>query len=275
MEFEASIELDKLHDALEALSVLSDEAKFVISKDGITSSMRDPANIADVFVNIKKEAFISWGYHEEPGEIALINLADLVDTLSRLQEIRNKDEGEFALDEGMKLTIDEPSNKLLLSRGGFTYRKFLADPVGIRGESINIIDSPVEIRVGGTELWNALHLIQRDSDYPSFDIKDGKLVISTGVSKENTSPQTEYEIEPLNVVTAEVHSLFSMDYLSDLKKPISKAKTATMHMGNDFPIKIGYSLYSGSIEIEYRLAPRVDPETEAKRQQCLSSNKFS
>ena len=259
MNFEASIELNKLHDALEALGALVDEAKFVISTDGITSHMVDPANVADVRVNIKKEAFMSWNYEGAPVEFALIDIGGLVDTLTRVREIRDEEEGEYAFDEGMKLIIDEAANTLFLSRGSFTYRKHMADPAGIRRPpNIPNIDLPFLVRVRGTQLRNALHLIERESDYANFDVKGGKLSISSGKEKEDASPQTAYTIQPLNLVSGEVHDRYSMDYLSDLKKPIGKAHVVSLHMANEFPIKITYSLYSESIEIEYMLAPRTE-----------------
>ena len=120
MKFEASIELNKLHDVLKALSVVVDEAKFTISEEGITSHMRDPSNVLEVLLKIKKEAFQSWDYEGTPQEIALLELGKLVDKLAELQEIIEEEEGNYSMSEGLALSIDESANQLVLSRGDFT-----------------------------------------------------------------------------------------------------------------------------------------------------------
>ena len=258
MKFEASIELNKLHDVLKALSVVVDEAKFTISEEGITSHMRDPSNVLEVLLKIKKEAFQSWDYEGTPQEIALLELGKLVDKLAELQEIIEEEEGNYSMSEGLALSIDESANQLVLSRGDFTYRKYLADPAGIRATPEILITLPIEVRVKAEKLVNALRLVEHESDYPFFDIKEGELIISSGIRKEDGDPTTEYKIQPLNIVSKEVHNMYSMELLSDLKKQITKADVVTLHMAKDFPIRMGYSLYYGGIEIEYMLAPRVE-----------------
>lgn len=271
MKFEASIEPHKLHDALEALSAVVDEAKFTISEKGITSHMRDPGNVLEVLLKIKKEAFQSWDYEGAPQEIALVGLIELVDKLELLLKIiaEEKTQEFYKLSDKKKkanhyttnslaLAIEGATNTLLLSRGDFTYRKYLTDPAGIRATPEISITLPIEVRVEAEKLVNALRLVEQESDYPFFDIKEGELIISSGITKEDGDPTTKYKIQPLNVVSAEVHSMYSMDHLSDLKKQITKANVVALYMAKDFPIRMEYSLYSGDIEIEYMLAPRVE-----------------
>ena len=58
-----------------------------------------------------------------------------------------------------------------------------------------------------------------------------------------------------------VKSLFALDYLSNIFKALKPcAKTATIFMGTDYPIRITTNLFNGEGEITYLLAPRIESD---------------
>jgi proliferating cell nuclear antigen len=58
----------------------------------------------------------------------------------------------------------------------------------------------------------------------------------------------------------EVRSLFPLDYFSNMVKAISTAQLVTMRMGNDYPVKMEFSIAEGNGEVTYLLAPRIESE---------------
>ena len=65
--------------------------------------------------------------------------------------------------------------------------------------------------------------------------------------------------ELLGMKPGEARSLFSLDYLEDMSKSISRAGEVTLEMGIDYPLRIHLKL-SQNVEINYLLAPRIEQE---------------
>jgi proliferating cell nuclear antigen len=65
--------------------------------------------------------------------------------------------------------------------------------------------------------------------------------------------------ELLGMKPGEARSLFSLDYLLDMSKSISKAAEVNLEMGIDYPLRASFKL-GQSVEINYLLAPRIEQE---------------
>jgi len=65
--------------------------------------------------------------------------------------------------------------------------------------------------------------------------------------------------ELLGMKPGEARSLFSLDYLEDMSKSISKAPEVTLEMGIDYPLRVNFKL-GQFVEINYLLAPRIEQE---------------
>ena len=53
------------------------------------------------------------------------------------------------------------------------------------------------------------------------------------------------------------HSLFSLDYLSDMNKAIPKDAEVTVELGEEFPVKMHFNIAEGNGRVTYMLAPRI------------------
>jgi len=56
-----------------------------------------------------------------------------------------------------------------------------------------------------------------------------------------------------------VKSIFSLDYLNKVIKAKKLSDTLTLHLGDDFPLKIDFKV-PDKLELSFILAPRIEEE---------------
>jgi proliferating cell nuclear antigen len=59
---------------------------------------------------------------------------------------------------------------------------------------------------------------------------------------------------------AECRSLFSLDYLKDMGKVMSRAEEVELNLGIDHPAKFSFYIAGGNGHVEYLLAPRIEAD---------------
>ncbi len=57
-----------------------------------------------------------------------------------------------------------------------------------------------------------------------------------------------------------VRSLFPLDYFSNMVKAIGGASTVAIYLGNDYPVRMEFSLAGDSGRATYLLAPRIESD---------------
>jgi len=222
--FKAVINADILKDSIEAISTLVDEAKFRLSKDGISIKAVDPANVAMVSFDLYPDAFES--YECTDGEIGL-NLETLVDILGMAER-----------SDKIELKLDSEAHNLALRMGGLAYTLSLTDLAAMRKEpKVPNLELPAKVTLKGRDLYRA---VEGDTNRVRLQLTKDELI---GLD-----------------ASGPARSLFSLDYLSDMSKAISKANEVTIHLGKDYPVKINFSVAGGKGKVEYLLAPRIESD---------------
>jgi len=243
--FKASINAENLRDAIESVSSLVDEVKFSISEKGLELKAVDPANVAMVSLRVRAEAFDF--FKADQGEIG-VDLVRLSDVLSMA------DKGE-----NVGLELDEENHKLKIGVGSLSYTLSLIDPTAIRKEPrIPELDLPAHVTLPGVELRRAVKAAEKVSDHVVMGVSDEGFYMEAKGDIDSLKlkiPSTEL----LGMKPGEARSLFSLDYLEDMSKSISKAPEVTLEMGIDYPLRVNFKL-GQFVEISYLLAPRIEQE---------------
>jgi proliferating cell nuclear antigen len=108
------------------------------------------------------------------------------------------------------------------------------------------------------ELRRAVKAAEKVSDHVILGVSDEGFYMEAKGDIDSLKlkiPSTEL----LGMKPGEARSLFSLDYLEDMSKSISKAGEVTMEMGIDYPLRIHLKL-GQYVEINYLLAPRIEQE---------------
>jgi proliferating cell nuclear antigen len=66
--------------------------------------------------------------------------------------------------------------------------------------------------------------------------------------------------ELVSLTPVEARSLFSLDYLKDMGKVMSRAAEVEVSLGIDHPAKFSFFIAMGNGHVEYLLAPRIEAD---------------
>jgi proliferating cell nuclear antigen len=245
--FKAVINADVFKDAIEAVSTLVDEAKFKLTKEGISVRAVDPANVAMVAFDLNAKAFESFEASDSEIGVDLIRLMDILGMTSK--------------DDKIELNLNEETRKLEIRTGGLAYTLSLLDPTSIRKEpKVPNLELPAKIVLNGAELKRAVKAAEKVSDHMALGVKDKTFFVEA----EGDLDKVRLDIPQSSLVslqaTSDVRSLFSLDYLNDLSKSLGKAERVSIDLGTDYPVKLTFNIAAGNGTVTYLLAPRIESE---------------
>ena len=245
-QFEAAIEANRLQQIIEAAHAVVDECRVHLCDDGLVIRAVDPANVAMVDEYVSAGAFEA--YDTDCGEIGI--------DLDRLAEVVGiADEG----DDLVQFDLDAKTRKLDVQVNAVEYTLALIDPEAIRMEpDIPDLDLPASFSIAQADFKRAIRAADMVSDHIWFrvDADDGCFV--AGAEGDTDDVELEIDREDLeNADLQEADSLFSLDYLKDLRKPLPKDTAVDVQLGKEFPVVLGFELADSAIDITYMLAPRI------------------
>ncbi len=244
--FKAVIGAERLKDSIESISTLVDEAKFRLTPQGISVRAVDPSNVAMVSFNLSKDAFDSFDATEGELGIELTKLNDVMEMADR--------------GDSIELELDEVNHKLVIHMRGLAYTMSLLDPSSIRKEpKVPAIDLPAHIVVRGEDIKRAVKAAEKVSDYMYIGVKGDIFFMEAEGDTDKVLVELRKD-QLIYLQEADVRSLFSIDYLSDMSKILGKSGEVSIDLGKDYPLKIMVKIAEGHGEVSYMLAPRVESE---------------
>ncbi|QZA87546.1 DNA polymerase sliding clamp [Salinarchaeum sp. IM2453] len=246
--FKAIVSAETLQETLDSVSVLVEECKIRLEEEGLEIRAVDPANVGMVDLTLNADAFESY---EADGGIIGVNL-------SRLEDIA----GMANRGQLIELELDEKTRKLEIRIDGLEYTLALIDPDSIRQEpDIPDLDLAAEIILSGEDVDRAVTAADMVSDHIALGVDEQQGFFY--VDAEGDTDDVHFELHEEDLIDLELgpaHSLFSLDYLSDMNKAIPKDAEVTAELGEEFPVKLHFDIAEGKGQVTYMLAPRIQSD---------------
>lgn len=244
--FSAKAKSEVLRELIDVVSTLVDEVKLNVGKSGIAVKAVDPAHVAMVDLALEKGAFEE--YKGDESELGIdINKIREVLKLARAGEIISMDH-------------DEDKNRLVMSVGNIVRRMSLVDTAGMSDPKVPNLELPAKLAVRTDELRQGIRASESVSDHIALiSSPDGFEMISEGDTDSVNLKLPKDLLEELDCKET-VRSLFPLDYFSNMIKAVSTAESITMHLGNDYPVRMEFEIASGKGGVKYLLAPRIESE---------------
>ncbi len=243
--FQAKIKSEVLKEAVDVLSIITDEGKFNLTKDGISTKVTDPAHVAMLELTLNKKAFEEYKVDECTLGIDIDKLKDVIKLAGP--------------GETIEMQHDEDKNRLILNIGNITRRMALIDTEGMSEPKVPILTLPALLTINTEEAKRGIKASEPVSDHVELKVSpDGFEMTAKGDTDTVILKLHKDLLEKLDCKEG-VKSLFSLDYIGKMIKTVSSPNIG-LHLGNDMPIDLDFDFADGNGHVRYLLAPRIESE---------------
>jgi len=244
--FKAKVKSEVLKGIIDVTSPLVNEVKLNINSKGIFLRAVDPAHVAMIDLNINKKAFEEYNADD-------LELGVDIDKLSSIMRLSTS--GDI-----VSLDYDETANRLIITIGNLVRKMSLIDTAGMPDPKMPNLNLPAKVIIKASEINRGVKASEAVSDH-----------LAVIVNKDNFELFAEGDTDTVNLklpkdllveLTSDSNykSLFSIDYFSNMIKPVKGDDNITIHLGNDNPIKLEFDIANNKGHVKYLLAPRIESE---------------
>ena len=235
--------------SISAISVLIDEAEFIVGESALLLKATDPSQISMVDFALAKDAFKQY---EVDGIIKLgLDLDYLNQVISRAKGT-----------DSLSLELSEDKSRLLVTFEGVSTRRFQVPLIDISAADLPNpkIDFDAEVKLKAAVLQDALKDASLISTHVSLGVDSDKFFVKANSSKGSVENETKNGDKGLVELKASqpASSMFPLDYLQDMLKGPSGDSDICIKLKKDAPVEVSYSI--GKASLTYFLAPRIESE---------------
>lgn len=231
-----------LSDIVSIISELVTEVKIKVTKDGLSLTAVDPANVAMIHFKMPTDLFSEFELPKD--EILGINLDNLRAVLRRCKP-------------GSSLTIEKQENTLKLGINDRIKRDF----------SLALIDIDVEEK--DLPEWEFNSVVKMNSDSFVEVIEDSAVVSDacTFIAEPNKfkveayglhSAKAEFSSEEAEIHSGNSTARFSLEYISKFIKGAKISNRAHLSFSDNHPMRLDFP--TGNVILSFILAPRIEQE---------------
>ena len=244
--FKAEIKSETLKGLVNIISTLIDEVKFTITPEGMTLKAVDPAHVAMIELNIGAKAFES--YSAGNTEIGLD--LDKVKTVIKLAG-----PGDI-----IAMEQDDSKGRFIFRIVNITRSMNLVDTSSMSDPKVPQLSLTANAEMLVDQLQRGIRAAESISDHISLRAHPQFFELSCEGDTDDSSLKLEgSELESIDV-PSEVHSLFPLDYFSNIVRAIPAGTKVRIELDSDFPVKLVFSLANGEANVMYLLAPRIESD---------------
>jgi len=242
--FKLRVKMEVLRELVEVVSTLVSEVKLSVSKDGLEAKAVDPSHVAMLVLKLQKAAFEE--FTGEPTEIG-------VDVEKLKEVLRLSKPGDV-----LELHFDG-KNRLVASVGRVTRQMAVVDPASITDPKVPNVSPPATVVVKTEDMRQGIRGSESFTDHVTLTLETEAFTMHSEGDTDRLDLRIPKEQLPRLEVKEPVKSMYPLDFFSAMVKAIS-ADEATLHVGNEYPLKIEFAMGLGRGEGRYLLAPRVEED---------------
>ncbi|MCP1661766.1 MAG: DNA polymerase sliding clamp [Methanocalculus sp. MSAO_Arc1] len=244
----ATIDAEVFRESIDVISALVGECRMHIDESGIQTRAVDTSNVAMVSLELDAAAFQS--YTATPLEIGL--------DIAKMKNIL----GMVGKGDPIDLELDAEGRKLHISFKSYRYSISLLDTKTIRKDpNPPNLSLPAVLKIPGDTLNNAIKAAAVVSDKIALKVDPTTPVFTMIAEGDTDNIKLELGRDDLEFSeAAEARSLFSLDYLKDMGKVVSKAAIVEIRLGIDHPVQFIFTIAQENGRVTYLLAPRIEAD---------------
>jgi proliferating cell nuclear antigen len=236
-----------LRTAVDVLGALVDECRMRFDAEGVHVAAMDPATVASVSLDLDTSAFESYDVEERTLGVPLDRLDDVLSMASG--------------DDPVQLALDPETRRLNVAVAGLDYTMALVDPDAIRSPpDLDGMDFEytASVTLDAGALTRSVRAADMVSDHATLgvDADDAAFTVeATGDTDDVCHRLADADL--LDADLGDAESLYSVDYLLALERPIPAGSEVTLRLGTEIPVSLSFAVADGAGQVEYALSPRI------------------
>ena len=244
------IDASILRECVDAVLAVVDEARLKIDKEGWKVRAVDPANVALVDLELRREAFSEFSLGPEKEQKRGEKEFVVGVPFDKMRDVLRWCKGDVAL--------SMEKEKMTLQSDAYTFTLTLIDPSSIRKEpKIPEIEFAAKVVVDADDFKKVLKAAEKISYQVAIGVQNGFFVEAEGEME--TMRYSLHKDELIHLSGGDCRSLFSLEYLTAMAKGFA-SDTLTLHISTDHPLKMEFDIADGNGKVVYMLAPRMEAE---------------
>ena len=244
--FNAKVKSEVLKGIIDVTSPLVNEVKFNITSKGITLRAVDPAHVAMVDLEVNNKAF-------EEFKASEMELGIDMDKLGSIMRLSSS--GDM-----VSLDYDEESNRLFIKIGNLIRKMGLIDTAGMPDPKMPNLNLPGKVILKASELTQGVRASEAVSDHLALTVDKDTFELFAEGDTDTVNLKLPKNLLVELSTNSKCKSLFSIDYFSNMIKPVRGEDPITIMIGNDNPIKVEFDIAEKKGHVTYLLAPRIESE---------------
>jgi proliferating cell nuclear antigen len=244
--FNAKVKSEVLKGIIDVTSPLVNEVKFNINSKGIFLRAVDPAHVAMIDLNIDYKAFEEYKADD-------IELGVDMDKLAGIMRLSTT--GDL-----VSLTFDEKANRLIVQIGNLVRKMSLIDTAGMPDPKMPNLNLPAKAIIKASEINRGVKASEAVSDHLAIKVNKDTFELFAEGDTDTVNLKLPKDLLVELKSDSNYKSLFSIDYFSNMIKPVKGDDNITLHLGNDNPIKLEFDIADKKGHVQYLLAPRIESE---------------
>ena len=237
---------------LSAISKITDEACFHVSKEKIWFRGMDAAHVSLIDFSIPREGFLEYEAGDEETVVCF-----LIDKLLRFIQRGKKT-------DKMELIFDEKVGRLKVRILGAHVKEFLTPLLDTMDRSplkVPKVDYSSEIKMTTSALKTALADIKLVSEKVKVEATRDKIQFKgetyEGIETITTFSFTDVDILDTNI-KSEASATYNVDMMASIVNELEKISgVTTLSFGTDLPLKLSFEFPEGQ-HFDFYLAPRIE-----------------
>jgi proliferating cell nuclear antigen len=244
--FNAKVKSELLKGIIDVASPLVNEVKFNITPKGISLRAVDPAHVAMVDLEIKSDAFDEY-------KATNMELGIDMDKFASIMRLSTSNDIVF-------IEYDEESNRLIIKIGNLVRKMGLIDTTGMPDPKMPNLNLPAKVVLKASELTQGVRASETVSDHLALTVNKDDFELYAEGDTDTVNLKLNKDLLLELVTDSKCKSLFSIDYFSNMIKPVKGDDPITIMIGNDNPIRVEFNIAENKGHVTYLLAPRIESE---------------
>ena len=246
--FAGIIDYTILKEVLSALVAVTDRGILRISEERITSKQVDPANVAMVSLDIKRDIFIDYNLSGEDFAVGMD-----YDKLLHILKLYNYPTNA----EGM-VEIEIDTEKTQMNSGYLSYDLPFVSLDALRREpKLPELEFLATVTIELEDFKLGINTADAITGYVEIGVNSEEFFMG-GCDEDKFKLVIPKEDLTLFNVDREVKSKFSIDYLTEMASGVV-GRLVTLKIRDDYPLQMQFTVTDGC-EVAYLLSPRINQD---------------